>query len=80
MRDGEITHRGGKHQVESDVERSLECENHTQSPAEEVHGCDCIRYVLEQLHILLFDSELLPDVLWKSVLMDNYIEGLVLHE
>jgi hypothetical protein len=36
--------------------------------------------MLEKLHSRLFDAELLSDMLWKCVLVDNDIEGLVSYE
>jgi hypothetical protein len=36
--------------------------------------------MLEKLHSRLFDAELLCDMLWKSVLVDYDIEGLVSYE
>ena len=70
-----------QHQVECNVQCSLKCENHTQSPAKEVHGCDCIRNMLCYAHSReLFDTELLRDVLWKSVLVNYYVQSLELHE
>ena len=63
------------------MQSSLKSDNHTQSPSEEVHGCDCIRNMLCYLHSRnLFDAELLRDVLWKRVLMNDDVQSLELDE
>ena len=42
---------GGQHQYESCVEAAFQCTNHTQNAAEQVCGCDCIGYVLDNSHV-----------------------------
>ena len=77
----EVAYGSCQHQVESHVKLAFECEYHTHESAEQIHGCDCVGNMLDDIHCcLLFDAELLCNVLRKGILVNNDVQSLVADE